>query len=246
MADVTLKNRGGENVAFTNVKSVELQSADGETVEYYEAAALTAPASEENVLTGKEFRLSDGTVHTGTMPERSEEDITCEWIDDVNFAVTIPEGYYPETVYNGYHDSSGVSGNAILAGADFVLAEGVGIGSDVIVWNNVAAMMAKWHTMWYAICGGADLYYMPATVAVEINGSLVLIEGAWASQGAPVSSLPFSGHSIDGGTALSFTVTADTEGALTISGVVLTVNGAAAAIPDGGFNAKMLVTTPLG
>lgn len=244
MADVTLKNRGGENIAYANVKSVELQGENGETVEYYEAAALTVPASEGNVLTGKEFRLSDGTVHTGTMPERSAEDVSCEWIDDVNFTVTIPEGYYPETVYNGYHEVD--TGNAILLGGSFVLAEGVGIPANMIVWHEIAAMMAKWHTMWYAICGGADLYYMPATVAVEINGSLVLIEGAWASQGAPVSSLPFGGHSIDGGTALSFTVTADTEGALTISGVVLTVNGAAAAIPDSGFNAKMLVAMPLG
>ena len=201
---------------------------------------MTNPAGDLDVLYGKEYIIEDGTLHTGAIPERSENDVTMT--DGGDFVqADILAGYYPKNVIKRL---SYTAGNAFIIPTQTVLSKGselfgdnnAGIGAEVFTrWRN---FLRSWF--------GVDLYYLPMTIGVMVGGSQVPIEGAFiatsfnAETGA--YSAAYNGRSVIGGYSLAMMINGS-SGHDTVTDISLKDNGGESVDISSGLMAVPIITT---
>lgn len=200
---------------------------------------MTNPAGDLDVLYGKEYIIEDGTLHTGAIPERSENDVTL--MDGGDFAqADILAGYYPENVSKKINYTAG---NAFIVTTQVVLSENAELFGDNFAGFGVQ-LFTKWHDFFQAGFG-VDMYYLPMTIGIMVGGSPVPIEGAFiaASFDAEAGrySAIYSGNSVIGGHYLSFMVSGR-DGHDVVTNVTLKENGELLDVSSG-LPAVPIITT---
>ena len=200
---------------------------------------MANPASESDVVSGKEYIGEDGFLHTGNMPERSENDVTLT--DGGDFLqADILAGYYPENVRKKIDYTSG---NALIIPVQTVLSK----GSELFGDNNAGIgvqLFTKWHNFFQSGFG-VDLYYLPMTIGVMVGGSPVPIEGAFIATSFDAETGSYSaiygGNSVIGGHYLSFMVSGR-DGHDVVTNVTLKENGELLDVSSG-LGAVPIITT---
>lgn len=184
--------------------------------------AMSLPAYESDVASGKEYIDMDGYLRTGNMPERSENDVTLT--DGGDFLqADIPAGYYPNDVSKKINYTAG---NALIAPTQVVLSENAELFGDNLAGFGVQ-LFTKWHDFFQAGFG-VDMYYLPMTIGIMVGGSPVPIEGAFIAASfdaeAGSYSATYGGNSVIGGYYLSFMVSGR-DGHDVVTNVALKENG---------------------
>lgn len=193
------------------------------------------PASESDVVSGKEYIGEDGFLHTGNIPERSENDVSM--MDGGDFVqAEILAGYYPENVSKKIDYTAG---NAFIVTTQVVLSEKAELFGDNLSGLGVQ-LFTKWHDFFQAGFG-VDMYYLPMTIGIMVGGSPVPIEGAFIATSFDAEtgsySAAYGGNSVIGGYYLSFMVSGRdghdvvTNVALKEHGELLDVSSGLPAVP---------------
>lgn len=196
---------------------------------------MTLPAHESDVVSGKEYIGEDGFLHTGNMPERSENDVTLT--DGGDFLqADVPAGYYPNDVSKKINYTAG---NALITPTQVVLSENAELFGGNLAGFGVQ-LFTKWHDFFQAGFG-VDMYYLPMTIGIMVGGSPVPIEGAFIATsfdaGTGSYSAAYGGNSVIGGYYLSFMVNGSgghdvvTNVALKENGELLDVSSGLPAVP---------------
>ena len=200
---------------------------------------MTNPAGDFDVLAGKEFIGSDGNLHTGSIDDRSETDITIEDMGD-HIALNVAAGYYPTDFYKGL---SITRGNAFIATPQVVLSENAELFGDNLAGFGVQ-LFTKWHDFFQSGFG-VDMYYLPMTIGIMVGGSPVPIEGAFIATSfdaeAGSYSAAYGGNSVIGGYYLSFMVSGS-GGHDIVENVTLKENGELLDVSSG-LPAVPIITT---
>ena len=183
---------------------------------------MANPASESDVVSGKEYIGEDGFLHTGNIPERSENDVSM--MDGGDFVqAEILAGYYPNDVSKKINYTAG---NALISPMQVVLSENAELFGDNLAGFGVQ-LFTKWHDFFQSGFG-VDMYYLPMTIGIMVGGSPVPIEGAFiaASFDAEAGrySAAYGGNSVIGGYYLSFMVSGR-DGHDVVTNVALKENG---------------------
>ena len=200
---------------------------------------MTLPAHESDVVSGKEYIGEDGSLHTGNMPERSENDVTLT--DGGDFLqADILSGYYPNDVSKKINYTAG---NALIAPTQVVLSENAELFGD----NNAGLgvqLFTKWHDFFQSGFG-VDMYYLPMTIGIVVGGSPVPIEGAFIATSFDAEagnySAAYGGNSVIGGYYLSFMVKGS-GGHDVVTNVTLKQNGELLDVSSG-LPAVPIITT---
>ena len=197
------------------------------------------PASETDVVSGKEYIGEDGFLHTGNMPERSENDVTMMDFGDFVQA-DILSGYYPNDVSKKINYTAG---NAFLIPTETLLSEKAELFEGNLAGFGVQ-LFTKWHDFFQAGFG-VDMYYLPMTIGIMVGGSPVPIEGAFIATSFDAETGSYSaiygGNSVIGGYYLSFSVNGS-GGHDVVTNVTLKQNGELLDVSSG-LPAVPIITT---
>ena len=241
MANITLKDRNGNPITYADVHAIAVPTAEGGLHVFSGGLPeLTTPAANTDVLEGKQFIDENGIAQSGSMQSRDETFITFSQTDDTVF-VNVEEGHYPSMQLS--YNCGNTGGNAIMSGVPVTLIEGGTFNG--MSGSNLAAFLTVWHVYLQQLTG-ADMYYMPCTVGLQINDMQIPIEGALLAQDISAKSVTYYGHSVDGSASFSVVYFWDDTDAITIKNISLTVSGSSVPIPDDGISGVVLLVLPYG
>lgn len=200
--------------------------------------SMSAPASPTEVLEGKEYIGADGTVHTGTIPVRSDVDVHLNATDITqNVNVTVDSGYYPEPIT--LYGTAG--GNADLSTQNTNLTVGGNIFPD---YNGFLPSALFFYYNMFKQGFGSGMYYMPSTCLLVMD-SLLIINGAFYAESIDLSATNqvfYSGSDTTGTYQLEMVLESYSEDKLL--SITLTRNGEAVDV-SGIINAILMIVLPL-
>lgn len=242
MSDIILKNKSGESQTYTGAESVEFLDSAGKTVLFtksQEIPELTDPATSYDVLAGKQF-YTDGTgiAFKGNIVTQTESAVSFDQADSA-LTVNIPAGYYQEM--HIFHSVGNTGGNAMLFAAPITIL--VGSVMDGIAADSFRELLTGWHDLFQQLAG-ADMYYMPATFGLVVDGQSIPLEGAFSTQDVSAATVEYLGNSIDGSASMSLTLGLGDDNTVTIQSAGVTVGGTSVPLPDDGLSGVAIMAIP--